>query len=188
VLDCDTDNLPGRIVAVNEAGLSLRLDADVMYFSDRRFYDWNNDRLDLFKGRWIVTTQAITRGHEKMRTVKKAAPIRRREPFPPLSNDPRRLAGWCSGGRAINLAYLLGASEIVLIGFDMHEKRGANYHNMHKGMHVEGRKEAKFMPAIEAMASGLADAGVKVINATPGSALTCFPIMSLEDYHASATV
>jgi len=68
----------------------------------------------------------------------------------------------------------------------MHEREGDNFHDKHKAAPLKGRKAERFIPAIEALKPGLDKAGISVVNCTPGSALTCFPIMSLEDYHASA--
>lgn len=184
VLKCDTNNLPGRIIATNEAGLTIRPDADVLLFSDMRWWEWNKDRMRLYTGPRIVTNNLMNNSPAKVHYLDR---LRGNQNLGlPLSEDPTRLSGWCSGGRAINLAYLFGASEIVLIGFDMHERDGDNFHDKHQAKPLKGRKAERFIPAIECLKPGLDKAGVRVVNCTPGSALKCFPIMSLEEYHAGA--
>jgi hypothetical protein len=183
VLKTDTTNLPGRIIATNEAGLTVRPDADVLFFADLRWWEWNKDRMHLYTGPRIVTNNLMNNSPDRVHYLNR---YRGNQNLGlPLSEDPTRLSGWCSGGRCINLAFLLGAREIVLIGFDMHEKDGDNFHNMHKSPPLKGRKAERFIPSIEAFLPGLNKHGVNVVNCTPGSALTCFPIMSLEEYHAN---
>jgi len=183
----DCSNLPGRIIAINEAGLSVRPDADILFFADYRWYSWNKERLDLFKGKRIVTTWTGGRRHpitdDRLYVLER---IRKNSmPQWPLSQEPDKLSGWCSGGQSINLAYHLGAKQIVLIGFDMNDQGKANFHLKHQAPPLRDRKKDKFIPAITSLKPGLDRAHVHVVNCTPGSALTCFPIMSLDEFHAS---
>lgn len=103
-----------------------------------------------------------------------------------LSDDPMRInAGGNSGFQACNLAVLLGAKRIVLLGFDMHSGENGKIH--WHGPHPEGMKNpshhnfsgwiARFTEA----AQDFKDMGVEVINCTPGSAIRCFPMAKLED-------
>lgn len=95
-----------------------------------------------------------------------------------FSTDPAVIHyGSNSGFQAINLAMLWGASAIVLVGFDM--TRGHFFGN-HPAPLVNNKDYARFIPEFEAAAARL-PAGVRVLNATPGSALTCFPAVDLED-------
>jgi hypothetical protein len=95
-----------------------------------------------------------------------------------MSLDPRRVAGPDSGSNAINLAFLFGARRIVLFGFEM---RPGNWHDRHRRVTPPQRYAEKFIPALEAMAVALKREDVEVINATPGSALTCFPIVAPDE-------
>ena len=91
-------------------------------------------------------------------------------------------SGGNGGYQAINLVYHLGAKKIVLLGFDMHRNEGGHWHGEHEGMisapdsHVRG-----WVPAFDALAHDLRALGVSVVNATPGSALQCFPRSELRD-------
>lgn len=84
--------------------------------------------------------------------------------------------GGNSGYQAINLAYHLGAREIVLTGFDMRHIGGrAHWHRDHAKMNAPALHLRVWIRQFEALARDLERAGVRVINATPGSALPWFP-------------
>jgi len=88
-----------------------------------------------------------------------------------------------SGYQAINLAFILGAGEIILLGYDM-QKTGGKQHFF--GDHPNGPMKVDsdyngWLGNFEKLASDLAGKGVEVINCTRQTALTCFKRMSLED-------
>jgi hypothetical protein len=99
---------------------------------------------------------------------------------PGLSLDPSVIhQGGNSGYQALNLAVLLGARRILLLGFDM---GGEHWHPRHP-YGLNNPSEGNFARWLRAFETGLPDlerAGVEVINATPGSALNCFPKANLE--------
>lgn len=88
--------------------------------------------------------------------------------------------GGNSGFQAVNLAYHFGAHQIVLLGFDMHRRDGGHWHGEHEGMlsapatHIEVWKRE-----FAVMAADLREEGIRVVNATEGSDLRCFPKMDL---------
>lgn len=101
-----------------------------------------------------------------------------------VSTDPAVLR-WNhnSGGCAINLAVLLGAGRIILLGFDM-RKIGPryNYHNEYPRPRKKNHDPyPRFLKTFPDIARDLKQLGIECINATPGSALTAFPIVKLED-------
>lgn len=175
--DFDVDRLKGRgrVIAINDAGLVLAPWADVLYFGDavrNRWLDWHKDELSAFRGSHIVTrvmppAELVPNGItiEVLRHDMKAA----------LSTDPRALAGYCSGANAANLAFLFGAARIVALAFDM---RGGHWHDRHRDRSAPDIYEKHFIPSLTRMARALETiGGPPVINATPGSALTCWPIV-----------
>lgn len=87
--------------------------------------------------------------------------------------------GGNSGYQAINLAYHLGARSIVLLGFDMHREGGAHWHGDHPGLNVPEVHLPVWRDRMAPLANDLRREGVKVVNATPGTALECFPKMDL---------
>jgi len=98
-----------------------------------------------------------------------------------FSRDPGRIHfGNNSGFQAINLAILMGARRIVLVGFDMHTEGKRHFFGDHpKGLQnsVDYRQ---FLPHFASAARAL-EPDVAIINATPGSALRCWPMMTLDD-------
>ena len=86
-----------------------------------------------------------------------------------------------SGAGAINLAYHFGARRILLVGMDM--KPGPNgekhWHPDHPKPLVQGQQFEEWRHKMNVLAKDLAAEGVEVINCTPGSALTCFPMGDL---------
>jgi hypothetical protein len=94
---------------------------------------------------------------------------------PGLSLDPLRIHQGGNGGyQAINLAALLGAARIILLGYDMH---GDHWHGQHVGMNnPDAGNFKRWIAAFRTIESP-----VPIINCTPGSALDCFPTAQLED-------
>lgn len=97
--------------------------------------------------------------------------------FPrPGSSDIR--SGRSSGQTAISLAVAFGATRIELHGFDMRLVDGREHHHRE----YEGRQrnvtvyDTKFIPAFAGWNEQALRAGVRIVNATPGSALREFPM------------
>lgn len=91
--------------------------------------------------------------------------------------------GWNSGFQAINLALLKGCRRIVLVGFDHRHVNGqSHFFGDHpKEIHTMAKDSwDSHIKSFEHCARHLPK-DVSIINATPGSALKCFPMMSLED-------
>lgn len=94
--------------------------------------------------------------------------------------------GGNSGYQAINLAFLFGATRIILLGFDM-KKDGEKVHFFgnhpyHKRKN-EGPNEGtmrRWVHNFASLAADLKQEGVEVINATRSTALDCFPKQALE--------
>lgn len=135
------------------------------------------------RGGLVVTTS---------RHVKNALPIvnlvraPRMPEFPkPGSADIR--SGRSSGQTAVSLAVAMGATGIFLHGFDMRLVDGREHHHRE----YEGRQrnvtvyDVKFIPAFAGWNEQALRAGVRIVNATPGSALREFPMgRSLNDDEA----
>jgi hypothetical protein len=88
-----------------------------------------------------------------------------------------------AGFQAINLALLFGCTHIVLVGFDMrHVNCKAHFFGEHPvSLRRTADHEYRAMAQdFEQAAKGL-PVGIRILNATPGSALTCFPMVSLDE-------
>ena len=90
-----------------------------------------------------------------------------------------------SGVLALDVLRNLGATKIVLLGFDMHGthffgpyKNGcANTSEARRRVHLQQFKQWR-----------MRNPNVDVVNATEGSALQCFPTARLDDYLRAASV
>lgn len=166
----------GRVIAVNNAFAKAPW-ADLLYFADVRWWRWNKERLHQFPGP-IYSRLAGQRKYNfgRVHHLERAKA--------PLSDDPTAVAGFCSGSNALNVAYLLGANPIILLGFD---GTPGNWHNEHQSSVDPSRYETHFRPALENMAPILKRRGVRVINANPHSAIQCFELSSIESVLAEIT-
>lgn len=84
-----------------------------------------------------------------------------------------------SGVQALNLAYLRGFERVILLGFDM--KLGPNgekhHHPDHPAPCVQGATFGEWLHKLQAVARDLKATKCEVLNATPGSAMKCFPMI-----------
>lgn len=167
----------GRVIAVNNAFIKAPW-ADMLYFADVRWWRWNKDRLHQFPGP-IYSRLAGKRNHNFGRVVH----LERAKT--PLSDDPTAIGGHCSGSNALNIAYLMGATTIILLGFD---GRPGNWHDEHQSTVDPARYDTHFRPALENMAPVLERRGVRVINANPESAIRCFEFATIDQLLPDNTV
>lgn len=118
---------------------------------------------------------------------------------PGLSTDPGVIHhGHGSGYSLVNLAYLHGADRIVLLGYDLRypqsydgaaRQPGGKRHYWEGGeypAHLQHWPTVKIERGVHRglleLYQGVADQGlVEIVNATPGSALTCFPVRHIRD-------
>jgi hypothetical protein len=105
--------------------------------------------------------------------------------------------GHGSGFTLLNLAYLLGAERIVLLGYDLtyasdYDGRARQAGSTPRHYFGEYPAELQHWPSVKVQQgrhveliglyeSVAAQGLVEIINATPGSALDCFPRMSIAD-------
>ena len=78
-----------------------------------------------------------------------------------------------SGLLGMEVAVMLGATSIILLGFDMH---GTHYFGSHAAP-LRNTQPSRFQAFKQQFA---AFNKVPVFNCTPGSELTCFPMMSIQ--------
>ena len=151
------------IIAVNNAFRRLP-SADMCFFADARWWRHNRDDLLAFKGQ-LVTSCMDKRAIDHERVVRLA-----RDYKAPISRESTHLAGRDSGTMAVNLAYLMGASEIILFGFDMTFTEGrSHFHDEHIWPASQTRYEEQFAPRLAAMVEEIKRDGRDIWRATePG--------------------
>lgn len=179
----------GRVISIKEAGLTLAPWADVLFWADPCWIDTNYQRLHLHKGAYKISRAELGQRHgtppiersNRIAAALVAAGVKYipRDPSICLSADPRKVGEPIdSGGSAINVAYLFGCSPIVLLGFDF---RPVGHWHDRTIVEPEAKHYERFLPPMMRMAAHLKAQGVRVINATPDSALPCFDFMPLEE-------
>lgn len=163
-----------RVLVVN-CSFRLMPDADALYAGDLQWWERYGAEAAAFVGeKWTRDDHAALR-YRLRRVMRKEGKGLCRERGCVNS-------GGNSGYQAVNLAFHFGARQIVLLGFDMHRNGGGHWHGEHEGMlsapvsHIEVWKRE-----FDALAFDLRTEGVGVVNATDGSALTCFPRMGLAE-------
>jgi hypothetical protein len=178
------DSLKGRLkaIAVNDQ-FRYAPWADILYAAD--FQWWNHkDNADalLFKGDKVTASIA---------TISNEVLFLNPGPVTGLSYRPDTLAT-CknSGYQAMNLAVLKGATRLFLFGFDMRTVDGKhhNFGDHPMGLTQDVTKFKEWIAFITKSAPEFKRAGVEVFNCTRGSALKCFPFLTLEDVHARLSV
>lgn len=165
----------GRVIAINNT-LELAPFADIHYSCDAMWWRTYWGRFEGFAGRRMGLAHADLPAGVEPRQHRNA---------PGLGLDLIH-TGNNSGYQAINVAFLEGATTIVLLGYDM-QSAGQHWHaphptplaNFSRGMPELCRP--KFSP----LAHDLRARGVRCINASRATALECFERIPLPDVLAA---
>lgn len=185
----DWSKLKGRrTVAINRA--FEMFDPTILFSMDTRFLRWVMDgqygenvkekflRTKSYKC-WLCTYKAslpddifIVKVHKNYSTGFKAFTSSMKHGIGHGNN---------SGYGALNLVCCLRASPIYLLGFDMKHEGGITH--WHKG-HPRPQPDfvlKNFLSYFKHSAWKIKQMGIRVINLCPGSALTCFPKLRIEE-------
>lgn len=176
----DVDRLRGeRVIACNNA-YKLGRWIDVALFADKEWLGPQVDGLRNFPGLKI----SLNENHDsKLGRALNIRVVKMDPRIGGLVRNPAVVAwNFSTGAAAINVAMHFGAKRIVLLGFDMRKINGRqNWHDEHGNEETHNPYQTKFLPRFPKIAESLAKAGIECINATPGSALTCFPIVEPDE-------
>lgn len=168
--------LEGRVIAVKE-GVHLRPAADVLFFAGERPAEIAPPLLKIFTGRYIVVRG---RGHQVFPDTAKR--VWRTETHERLSDDPTMVCGYDAGTSAINLAVLFGATEIVVLGYDM---TGGRWFAGELHHYLPNPPESDFqrhMGPLPALAEDAKAKGIRIVNCSPISRVTAFEKQSIEAF------
>lgn len=168
--------LHGRFIAVKE-GVRLRPDADVLFFAGERPEEIAPRCLPHFIGKYVVVRG---KGHPVFPVNAKR--VGRTSEHVGLSDDQSLVSGYDSGTSAISLASLFGALEIVVIGMD---QMGGRWFNGEIAHHLPQPHEWAFQKHMEPLPLIAEDAkrkGIRIVNCSPISRVTCFERGRLEDF------
>jgi hypothetical protein len=175
----DVDYCRGKafVLAIKDA-IRMAPWADVLYACDAKWWRYYGDALTFSGQKYTLDTLAAKwatvlgrSGDEGLETTQK---------------DCLR-TGKNSGYQAINLAVHLGATKIVLLGYDM--QPGVDGRDHWFGAHPRWRDAAAvssppyfvFLPKFNTLVQPLKDLGIEIVNATRRTALKAFPCCSLEE-------
>ncbi len=182
--------LTGHIIAINEAVVD-RPDADVLYWADPQWARREKTKVEAHTGTYKISRRLKPSNLKcEVKLIDWALPTGK-DRVRGLSTDPTKIGGYCSGGNALNLAFLFGANPIILLGFDMRigeiTVRGEthtikNYHTRYQRPPDDSQYVKKFMKHIISMAPEIARHGVKVYNTSLNSRLECFPKVNIREF------
>lgn len=164
--------LRGRFIAVKH-GLLVRPDADVLFLSGERNPEIGLSLIPIFRGKYIVARSRSNPAFPE--TVKVVTRTKDHEHLCALRDH---VCGYDSGTSAINLAWHFGATEIILLGYDM---RGRHF-CPHPLGHIPQDHFDRHMGPLDALAKDCRAKGVRVVNCSPISAVTAFEKQPLEAF------
>lgn len=152
----------------------------MLYFADSRWWAWHRERPELkaFAGEIAsIESSGAEVTEERVHLLRQWGPTQ-------VSADPEALGtGQNSGFQALNLALLAGALKVILLGYDMRYDGGRSH--WHEGHPIKTGEDSYrqysrfFSEFLTALAGPFA--GARIINATPGSLISCFPRASLTE-------
>jgi hypothetical protein len=159
------------VIAVNDA-VRYAPWADVLYACDAKWWSEHPETMT-FTGRKYGLRAAS--GRPDVTVLKQGTDGG-------LSLDPTTLCtGKNSGYQAINLAVLLGAVRILLLGYDM-QAAGTQVHFFGNHPWPSGPTPfGLFLAHFQTLVAPLRAAGVTVVNCTRSTRLTCFPRQPLAE-------
>lgn len=164
---------PVKLMAINDS-YKMNLDADYHYACDTRWWNLHGKEVkDTYKG------QSWTQCHKsaELFNIELISGVHKSG----LGRDIIHF-GSNSGYQAINLAWLLGAKRIILIGYDMQKTGGkAHWFGEHPPSIKTNTNYTSFVPKFTSLAKDLENEKIEVINCSIDTALQCFKRANLED-------
>lgn len=97
-----------------------------------------------------------------------------------MTTDRGAIAGRNSAHQAAIIAMHAGASRVLLCGVDCHENAGSHWHGDHP-MPLRNTTATAHKAFIKGWTALAKVTPVEIISCSPGSAVTCFPAMNIED-------
>lgn len=171
-----------RSIAVNDQGIDKTVTkdkprpamapwADILYAADRDWWYENRIPAACFKG---LKVSVFALSHRDFPILLDTMMLGNggQRGFDDRKDHIR--TGDNSGYQAMHVAAHLGASPILLFGFDMHGTHWFGDHHWRQG-HVP--RFSHFVKMFEAGEPEFRKRGIEIVNCTPGSSMRCFPIM-----------
>ena len=163
-----------NVIAINKACTVVQF-AQVLYFSDLSFYEYNTQLVDSFKG--LIYSIKQTKSPKVIALT--GTGLTGLE----LKNGSLR-HGHNSGYAAINLAVQMGANEIILLGYDMtHSFNKSHFHDGYTYCNADPTiYKKKFINNFSTLIEPLNKLSIKIYNTSLDSELRCFPIININNF------
>ena len=171
-------------IAINDVYLWAPF-ADIVYFADAKWWKWQTERADRVEPWKAFAGQRCTIHTTGHMTDDPGCHILRNARKEGLSVNPEEICtGSNSGYQGMNIATLAGGDPVILLGFDMRAHGGKGEKPVHHffGDHPDGTMPpyAMLISRFKTGAIAAKELGIRILNATPGSALDCFDRVELE--------
>ena len=166
VSDLDLTPIHNRCVVGVNTAYQLGTWIDILFWGDKKWWRWHHEKL----ANW--PNLIVTNCPEKKINLPEHRVLRVSRRASGWSSKPNTVA-WNSnsGYSAINLAALLGAKTIVLIGFDMTSKdKRYHWHKEHPApekLKTSDSDFKRFLRQTDNVVKGAEKDGVKLLNASP---------------------
>jgi hypothetical protein len=168
--------LQGRFIAIKE-GVLLRPDADVLFLGGEKTPEIALPLIPKFRGKYMVV-----RGKSDQELPSTVLRITRTKEHTKLCDTPGQVCGYDSGTSAINLAYQFGATEIVVIGYDMTGGRWFKGEWPHPMMHIPEDHHQRHMAPLKALAEDAKAKAIRIVNVSPISRVNCFDRRDIREF------
>ena len=162
-----------KVIGINNA-YKLGDWVDICWFCDKQWYMKHKINLNRFAGMKIHCCN-------KSGNAEGTHELYRGKAYGIDTNKTHVAWNGHSGASAINLAYHLGARQIILIGFDMKfgDNRRNNFHTEHAQYPVNWNPYDRFFKAYPLIKRDARLLGLSILDATTDGALTQFPKVNL---------
>ena len=156
--------------------------ADYLYACDMRWIDFHKGCPDFEGEKWTTHEGKPGDSAYKMDAVKYGFNLVRGTAGFAFSLNPEVIFyGGNSGFQSLNMAVLLGATKIILVGYDMQRTNGAaHFFGDHPAPMYNQQNYEQWCDNFQKGRDALPQS-IEIINATTETALTCFPRKNLHD-------
>jgi hypothetical protein len=158
-----------RVIAINDAVFAAWF-SDHLHACDGKWFCWHIQRIQHFTGIKTTLDETVLNGWN-VGLLKNTG----EDGFDP---DPGCVRSGNNGGyQGIHIAMHAGAKRILLLGFDM---QGGHFFGAHSDERKLCDHATVMIPHFPTLIPAAAERGIEILNCTPGSALTCFPMADIE--------
>ncbi len=164
--------LKGRMIAVKH-GVYIRPDADVLFLAGEGTLSFESDLIRAFSGQYM-----IVRSKHHPGLPSDVLRVSRAKDHTTLCDLTDHVSGYDTGTSAINLAYHFGATEIIMLGFDM----CGGHFCKHPLQNPPQDHFRRHMTTLDALNADAKRKGIRIVNCSPTSVVTAFEKQPLEAF------